>query len=106
MKRNAVTAVLLALALASAPIAADTIDKRPDSWAQPQSAQGTSNFYKVSDSLDRSAQPTAVGFRSLKDLGIVTVVNLCSHENGRRPSARITPAPPSSTRSPRSRAGP
>lgn len=84
MGRNTAAAVFIALALATAPIGAGTPDPRPATWAQPQSAKGASNFYKVSDSLYRSAQPTAEGFRSLKDLGIVTVVNLRSFNSDRK----------------------
>ncbi len=37
---------------------------------------GLSNFAKVSDVLYRGAQPTAEGFRTLKGMGIKTVINL------------------------------
>lgn len=74
----------LAIALTGTATAAETPAPRPSGWAQPLSADGTSNFYKVSDSLYRSAQPTAEGFRSMKDLGIVTVVNLRSFNSDRR----------------------
>lgn len=71
--------VLAAMLLQSAPgFAAE------DAPAQPIAAAGTSNFYKVSEALYRSAQPTAEGFRSLKELGIVTVVNLRSFHSDRR----------------------
>jgi protein tyrosine/serine phosphatase len=39
---------------------------------------GLSNLHKVSDDLYRGAQPTAEGFKSLKEMGIKTVVNLRS----------------------------
>jgi len=74
----------LALACAAAPLHAEAADARPQRAAEALSAPGTSNSYKVSDSLYRSAQPTAEGFRSLKDLGIATVVNLRSFNSDRK----------------------
>lgn len=44
---------------------------------------GLSNFARVSDSLYRGAQPDATGFRTLKSLGIKTVVNLRSAHSDR-----------------------
>lgn len=89
MKTTRLAAVAaLAIALTGAAAAAETPAPRPAAWAQPLSADGTSNFYKVSDSLYRSAQPTAEGFRRLKDLGIVTVVNLRSFNSDRREIGR------------------
>ncbi len=84
MKLKAVAVIALALALAGPATAAETPAARPATWAQPLAANGTSNFFKVSDALYRSAQPTAEGFRSLKDLGIVTVVNLRSFNSDRK----------------------
>jgi len=80
----AASITLLAIALAGSAFSAETPEPRPDSWAQPLAAKGASNFYKVSDSLYRSAQPSAEGFRSLKDLGIATVVNLRSFNSDRK----------------------
>jgi len=62
--------------------AADT--NRPPNWAVAMQADGLSNFYKVSDRLYRSAQPTSEGVRKLKELGIKTVVNLRSFHSDRR----------------------
>jgi len=84
MKVVAVIGVFIAIAAAGPAISAEAPAERTASWAQPLTATGTSNFYKVSDSLYRSAQPTTVGFRSLKDLGIVTVVNLRSFNSDRK----------------------
>ena len=47
-------------------------------------AEGLSNFYKVSDRLYRSAQPTRDGMARLKELGIKTVVNLRSFHSDRK----------------------
>ena len=58
-------------------------DERPERWAQPIDAAGVPKFFKVSDALYRSAQPTAAGMRDLKARGIVTVVNLRSFHSDR-----------------------
>lgn len=52
--------------------------------AVPRSdVSGVGNFAKVSDALYRGEQPTAEGFRQLKNMGIKTVVNLRSfHSDG------------------------
>ena len=58
--------------------------KRPANWAQPIEMEGVPNLHKVSDSLYRSAQPTAQGMKNLKEkLGIKTVVNLRSFHSDR-----------------------
>jgi len=49
---------------------------RPLYWATAIERQGLPNFYKVSDTLYRGAQPRDQGFGELKKLGIKTVVNL------------------------------
>ena len=74
---------LLVLVLTAIAVQAGSAASQPLSRAQPIEARGTSNFYKVSETLYRSAQPTAEGFRSLKDLGIVTIVNLRSYHSDR-----------------------
>ncbi len=45
--------------------------------------KGVPNFYRVSDSLYRSAQPTADGMKNLKKMGVETVVNLRSFHSDR-----------------------
>lgn len=57
---------------------------RSATWATRSDVKGVPNFHKVSDVLYRSAQPTAQGFRKLKELGIKTVVNLRSFNSDRR----------------------
>jgi protein tyrosine phosphatase (PTP) superfamily phosphohydrolase (DUF442 family) len=44
---------------------------------------GLSNFARVSDALYRGAQPTAEGFRTLKKMGVKTVINLRSSHSDR-----------------------
>lgn len=49
---------------------------RPENWAQPITVEGVPNLHKVSDKLYRSAQPTGEGIAKLKEMGIVTIINL------------------------------
>ena len=56
--------------------AADPPAERPKSWADPVTLDGVPNYHKVSDTLYRSAQPTADGMANLKKQGVQTVVNL------------------------------
>jgi len=49
---------------------------RPAQWATPMSVPGAPNLHKVTDTLYRSAQPSAEGMQNLKTLGIHTVINL------------------------------
>ncbi len=49
---------------------------RPASWATPLIQKGLPNFFRVSPTLYRGAQPTKEGFVELKQLGIKTIVNL------------------------------
>ena len=51
--------------------------------ATPIEKPGLENAYKVSETLYRSAQPTAEGFRQLRAMGIKTVVNLRSFHSDR-----------------------
>ncbi len=44
---------------------------------------GVPNLHKVSDTLYRSAQPTAEGMKNLKRMGIETIVNLRSFHSDR-----------------------
>lgn len=76
-------AAILMIAFAASTQAAEPAQERPESWARPVSATGVPNLFKVSDSFYRSAQPTAEGFKNLKGLGIVTVVNLRSFHSDR-----------------------
>jgi tyrosine-protein phosphatase SIW14 len=58
----------------SSPVA----KSRPDHWATPLQRKGLPNLHQVTSTLYRGAQPTAVGMRQLKAMGIKTVVNLRS----------------------------
>ena len=66
----AVTAIAVAVGARMEPPA------RPAKWAVPMARAGVPNLHKVSDTLYRSAQPTAEGMTNLVALGIKTVVNL------------------------------
>jgi protein tyrosine/serine phosphatase len=44
---------------------------------------GLPNLHKVTDNLYRGAQPTAEGFKNLKEMGIKTVVNLRAFHSDR-----------------------
>ena len=61
----------------------DSKTDRPEPWAQPITLEGAPNLYKISDDLYRSAQPTALGFKQLKDKGIHTIINLRSFHSDR-----------------------
>jgi protein tyrosine/serine phosphatase len=52
--------------------------ERPTSWAMPIEKEGLPNFHKISENLYRGAQPTAIGIKQLKDMGIKTMINLRS----------------------------
>lgn len=51
------------------------VDHRAD-WAPAVQIEGLPNLHKVSDTLYRCAQPSAVGLQNAKKLGIETVVSL------------------------------
>jgi protein tyrosine phosphatase (PTP) superfamily phosphohydrolase (DUF442 family) len=60
------------------------VAKRPADWAQPIKMDGVPNLHKVSDTLYRSAQPTAEGMKSLREkLGIKTIISLRSFHSDR-----------------------
>jgi len=56
---------------------------RPPHWAQPIQMKGVPNLHKVSDTLYRSAQPSAEGMRNLRAMGVETIVNLRSFHSDR-----------------------
>jgi protein tyrosine/serine phosphatase len=49
---------------------------RPIRWAAPIQMSGVGDFYKVTDYLYRSEQPTEEGMKNLAQMGIKTVINL------------------------------
>ena len=72
------------LVLLSAAYAVETSQaNRPPHWAQPIQMKGVPNLHKVSDTLYRSAQPSAEGMRNLRAMGVETIVNLRSFHSDR-----------------------
>jgi protein tyrosine phosphatase (PTP) superfamily phosphohydrolase (DUF442 family) len=57
--------------------------KRPAHWARPIQMEGVPNLHKVSDTLYRTAQPSAEGMKNLKAVGIETIINLRSFHSDR-----------------------
>jgi len=57
---------------------------RPPNWAQPIQMKDVPNLHRVSDTLYRSAQPSAEGMNNLKTMGIKTVLNLRSFHSDRK----------------------
>lgn len=77
MKAVAAAILLVAFAPAEAgePAAAPAA-ARPGLWAVPISLEGVPNLHKITSTLYRSEQPTALGFKNLEKIGIRTVINL------------------------------
>jgi protein tyrosine/serine phosphatase len=77
-------AIVALLACNGQPQIEEAPPPRPDSWAVPVSDQpGLSNLFKLSDALYRGAQPDDVGFASLKQLGVRSVINLRTFHSDR-----------------------
>ena len=85
----------LLLAALGAPVAAQTAapastpapataSARPEHWAAPITLEGVPNLHRITPSLYRSEQPTAVGMKNLEKLGIRTVINLRWFNNDRK----------------------
>ena len=49
---------------------------RPNRWATPIQMPGVGSFYKITDYLYRSEQPTEEGMKHLEKIGIKTIINL------------------------------
>jgi len=81
MKRFMAIAILFLLV--SVGGADEPTTNRPVSWTQPIALTGVPNLHKVSETLYRSAQPTAEGMKNLKRMGIETIVNLRSFHSDR-----------------------
>ena len=78
MKQFALITLLVLFSLNTAYGSDAPQNKRPAQWAEPVSMDGVPNLHKVSDTLYRSAQPTAEGMANLKAHGIKTIINLRS----------------------------
>jgi protein tyrosine/serine phosphatase len=77
------TAAALALFFGVPSRGSTTATSRPGYWATPLQRKGLSNLYQVTPTLYRGAQPSAVGMRQLRAMGIKTVVNLRSFNSDR-----------------------
>ncbi|MEZ5454455.1 MAG: tyrosine-protein phosphatase [Thiothrix sp.] len=75
MHKNIIRALLLCL-LSLPLVALATPPERPADWARPVPAQHLENFWQVSPTLYRSAQPYVDGFRELRQRGIGEVLDL------------------------------
>ena len=71
---NLLEAIFLLLIFWSSGLAAES--DRPTRWATPIQMQGVDNFFKITDYLYRSEQPTEEGMKNLERMGIKTVINL------------------------------
>jgi protein tyrosine phosphatase (PTP) superfamily phosphohydrolase (DUF442 family) len=83
MKRFAIISIIALSLLNVASGSEISIAHRPANWARPMHVKGVPNLHKVSDSLYRSAQPSAEGMANLKAIGIETIVNLRSFHSDR-----------------------
>lgn len=81
--KHVIPLVAALLFLCSSVPAADPPVERPKTWAAPLKLEGVPNYHKVSDTLYRSAQPTAEGMAKLKTQGVQTIVNLRSFHSNR-----------------------
>jgi protein tyrosine phosphatase (PTP) superfamily phosphohydrolase (DUF442 family) len=84
IKLSAIISIIVLLSIGFAGAGEAPVNKRPDQWAQPVSMNGVPNLHKVSDTLYRSAQPTAEGMVNLKANGIKTIINLRSFNSDRQ----------------------
>lgn len=72
------TLLLLLVFFMPLSVWAQTVPERPANWAQAQTLEHASNFYKVSNELYRAEQPTTAAMRAYEAFGIRTVINLRS----------------------------
>jgi len=83
-KQKTIALILLGFAFLVGTSGAEPASSiRPAYLANCVQIEGVPNFYKVSDDLYRGAQPTAIGMRNLKAMGIKTVVSLRSFHSDR-----------------------
>jgi protein tyrosine/serine phosphatase len=87
MKKSELGVLAVLAASAIAPAVAQTAaqpaaelptpaESRPANWAEPIALEGVPNLHRITASLYRSEQPTALGMKNLEKLGIRTVINL------------------------------
>lgn len=83
MKLIAVISITALVLFNSAYGAETSPTHRPEAWAKPMQMKGVPKLHKVSDTVYRSAQPSAEGMKNLKAVGIETIVNLRSFHSDR-----------------------
>jgi tyrosine-protein phosphatase SIW14 len=71
------------ISVSDKPIEVTPETVREETWAVPIELAGVPNFHKVSNDLYRGVQPTAEGFRQLKNFGVRTIINLRSLHSDR-----------------------
>jgi protein tyrosine/serine phosphatase len=49
---------------------------RPAHWAEPVALDGVPNLHRITPTLYRSEQPSALGMKNLEKMGVRTVINL------------------------------
>jgi len=49
---------------------------RPANWAEPIALDGVPNLHRITPTLYRSEQPSALGMKKLEEMGVRTVINL------------------------------
>ena len=72
----AASVIVPAVAQQAAPETPSPAATRPANWAEPIALDGVPNLHRITASLYRSEQPTALGMKNLEKLGIRTVINL------------------------------
>ena len=83
MKLIAIVSMFLMFFFSAGYGAETSSANRPAHWAIPMQMEGVPNLHKVSNTLYRSAQPSAPGMKKLKAMGIETVINLRSFHSDR-----------------------
>ena len=58
-------------------------EDRPKNWGMPLELEGVPNFYRVTDQLYRSGQPTKEGMDNLKRYGFETIISLRTFHSDR-----------------------
>jgi protein tyrosine phosphatase (PTP) superfamily phosphohydrolase (DUF442 family) len=83
IRRNAAIAAVAVCLVIGIAGAAPPPASRPETWAQPVKMAGVPNLYRVTAGLYRGDQPSPLGMRNLKELGIKTILNLRSFHSDR-----------------------
>src|SRR5690349_1311352 len=77
------TALVTGAAVAQEAAPAAPSAPRPGSWAESITLDGVPNLHRLTPTLYRSEQPTALGMKNLEKLGIRTVINLRAYHDDR-----------------------